>query len=270
MYNILTKQIPTQFGNMVYYRSINEMQEILFIHGLGLNKEWFPHHYNSYSLHDFSWIIPDLIGHGKSAKPRYRLPYTMDQQAQNLLSVLVEEEVKEIVIMAHSMGGPIAISLIEQLMNQKTSEIKPVGLFYLEGNLDSNDAFISSRIAALSFEEFEKSFESILRYYPSKIHNHLREMGPYPLWASSLDIVSISKANQILPRLQKYLNFPTYFVFGEKNKGHFTSETLIKQAQLPLVFIPKAGHFMYNDNPDSFWKVIKQLIHSLDSMKNDN
>ncbi|MFX1250885.1 MAG: alpha/beta fold hydrolase [Promethearchaeota archaeon] len=270
MYKILTKKISTQFGDLVYYRSINENQEILFIHGLGLNKEWFLQQYNPYSLYEFSWIVPDLIGHGRSAKPKYKQPYTMIQQAQNLLSVLIEEEVKEIVIIAHSMGGPIAISLIEQLIIQKISEIKPVGLFYLEGNLDANDAFISSQIAALSLEEFEKSFESILRYYPIKLHNHLREMGSYPLWASSLDIVSSSKTNQILPKLQKYLNFPVYFVFGEKNKGRFTSETLIKRAQLPLVFIPKAGHFMYDDNPNGFWKVIKQLIHSLNFMKNDN
>ncbi|MFX1532976.1 MAG: alpha/beta fold hydrolase [Promethearchaeota archaeon] len=265
MYNILTKKISTQFGDLVYYRSINEMQEVLFIHGLGLNKEWFPQHYEPYSLYDCSWIVPDLIGHGKSAKPKDKQAYTMNQQARNLLSVLIKEEVKEIVIIAHSMGGPIAISLIEQLIIQKTPEIKPVGLFYLEGNLDSNDAFLSSQIAALSFEEFEKSFESFLRYYPIKLHDQLREMGPSPLWASSLDLVSISKAKQLLPRLQKRLNFPVYFVFGEKNKGYFTSETLIKRAKLPLIYIPKAGHFMYNDNPESFWKIIKQLIHSLDS-----
>ena len=44
------------------------------------------------------------------------------------------------------MGGPIAISLIDKIKNQKIEEIKVKGLFYLEGNLDKNDAFFSDMV----------------------------------------------------------------------------------------------------------------------------
>lgn len=137
MTNIKTQKFHTSLGDLTYYRtkSMDSKIDVLFIHGLGGNKEWFPRHYNLYSIDEFSWIVPDLIGHGKSVKPDIKQAYLMDQQARNLHHVLCEEEVKSLAIIAHSMGGPIAIALIEQLVMKKDQEINVLGLFYLEGNL---------------------------------------------------------------------------------------------------------------------------------------
>ena len=274
MSEILGKKIETTFGELKYYRTKKGKHDfdILFIHGLGGNKKWFPSHFKEYKLDEYSWIVPDLIGFGDSSKPDLQEAYTMSKQASNLRQLVIEEDVQSLVILAHSMGGPIAISLIEQLAQLIDPEIKVLGLFYLEGNLDKNDAFFSSQIAKHSFEEYEKNFESWLDDLIEKVEENdkeffidLREVGPSPLWASSVDLVSISESNQLLPRLQSAIrahDSPINFIFGERNKGLFTSETLIKRSQLPLIFIPEAGHAMFIDNPNSFWKNIKQLINS--------
>lgn len=276
MINIKTRKFQTLIGDLTYYRTKNVKYEfdILFIHGLGGNKEWFPRHYDLYSISNFSWIVPDLIGHGNSGKPNLEQAYFMDQQAQGLHQVLLKERVKSLVIIAHSMGGPIAISLIEQLVQEK-DQINVIGLFYLEGNLDKNDAFFSSQIAKYSCEEYENEFDSWIETLSKKTKGNLVEfitqlqkIGPFPLWATSVDLVLVSLSNQLLPRLQsalKSLNCPVYFIYGEKNKGFFSSETLIKQAQLPLIFIPEAGHVMFDDNPIAFWKIIKRSLSQLNA-----
>ncbi|MFX0182591.1 MAG: alpha/beta fold hydrolase [Candidatus Hodarchaeota archaeon] len=274
MTKILTKNITTDFGDLTYYRTRNENQdfEVLFIHGLGENKDWFPHQYESYSLKKFSWIVPDLIGYGESAKPKSKKAYQMDEQARNLVQLLVQEKIKKqsLVIIAHSLGGPIAISLIEQLSLLNDPEIKPLGLIYLEGNLDKNDAFFSSQIAKYSFDDYEQEFEGMLKDilekpedYPEGYYEKARNTGSFPLWATSVDVVLVSESNELLPRLQKHLDFPAYFVFGEKNKNRFPSETLIKNNELPLIYIPNCGHFMHLENPETFWKIITKLILSL-------
>ena len=271
MFDIPTKKFQTKAGKLVYYKStgINKDIVILFIHGLFGNKDWFTYYCKEYSLDDYSWIVPDLIGYGESEKPDKLDFYTMGNQGQYLYDLLRLEKVHNVIIMAHSMGGPIAISLIEKVKNLKNN-IKIKGLFYLEGNLDKNDAFFSSTIAKYSFEQYKKEFdlriENLIKKSKTPIFPEffrlktMRDLGPYSIWGSSYDLVKLSEGNQLLPRLQRLIDFPVYFVFGEKNKGKFTSETLVISAQLPIIYIPKAGHLLLFENPKDFWEIVKELI----------
>ncbi|MFX1323670.1 MAG: hypothetical protein ACFE8N_01855, partial [Promethearchaeota archaeon] len=83
------------------------------------------------------------------------------------------------------------------------------------------------------------------------------------IWGSAIDVVKLSEENQILPQLQKLINFPVFFIFGEKNKGRFTSEELVKSKKLPVIYIPNTGHGMFFENPKEFWSVIKELFKSV-------
>ncbi|MHA2272202.1 MAG: alpha/beta fold hydrolase [Candidatus Hodarchaeales archaeon] len=268
MSKISVKTTSTPYGSLEYYRAVNPNQDsqFLWIHGLGGNKTWFSQQYEPYSLSEYSWIVPDLLGYGQSAKPADPQAYTMAAQAQALLQLLKEEEVHSLSIFGHSMGGPIAISLLEQLMEQKDSHsIELTGLFYLEGNLDKNDAFYSSQIAQYSYSDYERDFDKLLA--PSSkfvdFYNEARNAGPMPIWASSRDVAALSESNTLFPRLQRLiqtLNLPVYFIFGEKNRGRFSSEDLVRKAQLPLIFIPDVGHDLQLESPATFWPKIKELL----------
>ncbi|MCP4763286.1 MAG: alpha/beta hydrolase [archaeon] len=274
-------KIDTNSGDLFYYISLgkNQSYKILFIHGLGMDKEWFPEQLSDYSLDEFSWIVPDLIGYGESSKPNDLNAYTMENQAQYLLDILKKENSEDVIIIAHSMGGPIAISLIEKIFNQnkildqKRLQIKISGLFYLEGNLDKNDAFFSSMIARIKFEKFQRDFNLWLSNLiknndedSREYFENLRKLGPYSLWGSCNDLVQLSVSNELLPRLQqlqKYHDLPEYFVFGENNKEHYSSEILVRNANLPVIFIPKAGHGLFLDNPSDFWRIILNTIRKI-------
>lgn len=272
MSRISTRKISTDYGDLVYYRTLTEERDfdILFIHGLGGNKEWLNRHFTSFQLEGYSWIVPDLIGYGESSKPNSLEAYTMNNQAERLVQLLIEEKVESLIILAHSMGGPIAISLLEFLVQKPDLKINLFGLVYLEGNLDQNDAFFSSQISKYSRQKFENTFDSWLntlskdaKGWLKDFFQELRKIGPFPLWASSMDLVSVSTSNELFPRLKRVIqayNIPIYFIFGEKNKGQFTSESLVKQSQLPLFYVPEAGHAMFDENPNAFWKIIKQII----------
>ena len=262
MQEISKKFLKTQFGDLSYYISTNKKTNstILFIHGLGSNKEWFSKQYVSYSLFDYSWLVPDLLGHGDSAVSTKLTDYTMDGQAHLLRLILLKEHVTELFILAHSMGGPIAISLIEKLLEKKDSSIKISGLIYLEGNIDKGDAFFSSKIACKSYEDFADDYENFVKLYSADFHPILQKNGPFPIWCSCLDLVKVSKEEIILPRIKNIQKFPIQFIFGKLNKGRFSSETLLREKGLPIEFIPEAGHGLHIDNPKGFWKVIKNLL----------
>ena len=253
--------IITKFGNLDYYQVKNDTElTILFIHGLGTSKDWFLEQYEPYTLSTYSWIVPDLLGHGHSSVAEELSAYTMDNQANYLFSLLTEENVDNLVIMGHSMGGPIAISLIEKIIKQAESPIKIKGLLYMEGNLDENDTTFSSKVAEKSVEEFSEEYEQYIQLYPSDFQVILRKNGAFPIWASCVGLVDVSKETVLLPRLKKVLTFPVFFIFGENNKGLYSSETLVRKANLPVDYIPDAGHGLHEENPKDFWRIIKHLI----------
>ncbi len=270
MTELETKIIETKFGRIVYYSYMRPIQSIvnLYIHGLGDNRKWFLKHFRQYSLDRFSWIVPDLFGHGDSSKSNDVEAYTMKQQAESLVAILEDEHVEQLSILAHSMGGAVAISLIELLRDANEANINTRVLFYLEGNLDAGDAFFSSLFSDMTFPEFEQAFDDtcdkILE--DSKGQNMIdyisafREAGPFTIWASSKDLAPISVEGNLLNRLLKHRDFDCYFIYGEKNKGHLSSEKLVRDAQLPLLFIPDAGHGLHTENPSYFWEVIGNLI----------
>ena len=181
----------------------------------------------------------------------------MENQANMLKALVIEEDVKRLVILAHSMGGPIAVSLIESLAHK--TDIALLSLIYLEGNLDTNDAYLSGKFAAHTFEEYTQVFQKRLENIEQKdpdLYETTKAVGPFPFWASSVDLVEVSRSNELLPRILEHEDLSLHFIFGEGNRGRFSSEDLVKRAGLPPSYIPDAGHMMYLDNPTDFWPVI--------------
>jgi pimeloyl-ACP methyl ester carboxylesterase len=274
MANLITKKLETDYGTLVYYFYMNPLQPIvnLYIHGLGDSRKWFLKHFATYSLDRFSWIVPDLLGHGDSSKSDEAEAYTMNQQAQYLFAILEKEHVKHLSLLSHSMGGAIAVSLIELLASQSVRITNLRLLLYLEGNLDAGDAFFSSQAAKMTFSEFRQEFESFCnRILGGSEEEHMiefvssfRKAGPFTIWASSKDLAPISVKGNLLKRLQAHRDFDCYFIFGEKNKGIYSSEKLVRDAQLPLLFIPNAGHGLHTENPSYFWATVGELIEKKD------
>jgi pimeloyl-ACP methyl ester carboxylesterase len=272
MTSLESKNFSTAFGKITYYRFESKAQSTvnLFIHGLGGNRKWFPNDFETYGLEKYSWIVPDLMGHGDSQKNRIAEAYTMEKQAEFILTLLQHEGVDEISILAHSMGGPIAILLIEMLVANKEKKIKVASLLYLEGNLDAGDAITSSFVSSMPIERFKEGFDSWCKGILAESQDlsilewidGVREAGPFVIWESSKDCAHQSKWGNLLHKLEVHLDFPVHFIFGENNKGRFSSENAVREAKHPIHFIPNAGHAMFRDNPEYFWKLVESIFEA--------
>jgi pimeloyl-ACP methyl ester carboxylesterase len=268
MSTIKEKSLESRGGSLSYYlvdkRKTNLPRNnditILFIHGLGQSKGWLLHQHELFKLTEYVWLVPDLMGYGTSSKPRDVQAFTMDQQAANLVRLLLAEEVdiSNLIIMAHSMGGPIAVSLLEQLVNRSFPDI-PRLLLYIEGILDYNDTSKSSKIADYTLEDFENGFNDFFKKYPPHNPENVLAAGPFVVWASSQDLVSVSKKGDLLTRILA-TRVPSIFIYGEKNKGRFTSERLVLESDLPIYYVPQTGHFMHLENPKFFWETVEKIL----------
>ena len=232
---------------------------LVLIHGLGATKEDFLSIYNYEELSNYNILFADLIGYGDSSKPK-DFTYKMDDQAGILLDLIKHHKLEgEFVILAHSMGGPIGIKLAELLGD------RVAGLIYAEGNLDEGDCFFSQLIATkyTLAEWISRGYQEILDKLledpeSQGYEESFAKASAYAIYKSSEDLYQISITNTLEKRL-KQLSIPVLAIFGEKNKGLFSSESKLTM-EFPVCYIPAAGHAMMYDNSDAFYQAVIDFL----------
>ncbi|MCB9523060.1 MAG: alpha/beta fold hydrolase [Myxococcales bacterium] len=84
---------------------------VLFLHGLGEHAGYWNANLPDILAAEHQVIVPDLMGHGRSAKPPGE-HYGMTAQARRLVALLDHLGVeKPVTVVGHSMGGQIALTL---------------------------------------------------------------------------------------------------------------------------------------------------------------
>lgn len=131
------------------------------------------------------WLIPDLIGHGNSDVSADTWAYKMESQARGILQMMRQERTRRCIIIAHSMGGPIAVNLVELCAE---ANICVDLLLYCEGNLDEGDCF---HARALSRNVIHKELWS-----PDLMHRRAAVL----FWSAAW-LIKESTSGSLLPRI---------------------------------------------------------------------
>ncbi|MCX6648368.1 MAG: alpha/beta hydrolase [Candidatus Bathyarchaeota archaeon] len=236
---------------------------IVPIHGLGGSKDYWQPMHDYPELAAYSILVPDLVGYGDSQPAPKGFKYTMREQAAAVKALIDAVGVKgDILLIPHSMGGPIGVYLA-QLLGTRVK-----GIVYAEGNIDFDDCFGSNLvITKYTYDEYLKTgFQRDLdgmekRGYPPSIVASQAKAGAVTIYRSSEDLVKVSKEDKLAGEL-KALKVPTLVVYGEKNKGLWTSEKKMA-ALFPLVYTPGAAHMMMADNPSAFYGEVTKFIKAL-------
>ena len=93
-------------GHRMSYRTAGEGPVVLLIHGItGTSEQWndvFPLLAERYTV-----VAPDLLGHGRSAKPRG--DYSLGAYAVGIRDLLIALGHHRVTVVGHSLGGGIAL-----------------------------------------------------------------------------------------------------------------------------------------------------------------
>ena len=95
-----------------YYIKGNEKKALVFVHGYSCSSEyWWPQ--LEYFSKDHTVIAIDIAGHGKSGLNRQE--YGMDAFGNDVTSVIEHLDLEEVVLIGHSMGGPVVVKAAKNL-----------------------------------------------------------------------------------------------------------------------------------------------------------
>lgn len=96
--------------NVAYkVRVIGQGKPVLLLHGFtGTGETW--NEFTDEFKHCYQFIIPDLIGHGKTEAPLFSERYDIANVAKDLDFILNELSIKKAAVVGYSMGGRLALT----------------------------------------------------------------------------------------------------------------------------------------------------------------
>lgn len=123
---------------------------VIMLHGLQSNSDVFLSLCLRPFLKAYSILALDFIGFGHSSKPT-SFSYDLLDQKKVLEGILKEENIKECIVIGHSMGGMVGTLLLT------SPTINVVKFACLEGNLRPEDGVFSTTVSEMDFLSFEKN-----------------------------------------------------------------------------------------------------------------
>ncbi|MFD8271213.1 alpha/beta fold hydrolase [Streptomyces flaveolus] len=218
----------------------------VYVHGLGATSSVYHAHIASRpELAGRRSLFVDLPGHGISDRPQ-DFGYTLDDHAGALAAALDAAGVNGAELIAHSMGGSVAVVLAHRRPDLVSR------LVLTEANLDAfpPPTAGSSGIAAHEEDDFVNGAHARV----------LEDVGPQ--WAATMRLadpralhrsaVGLRRGSEpVMRTLLEGLDIDRVYLQGE-HSGELAGHQDLEAAGVRVVTVPGAGHNVMFDNPDAF------------------
>lgn len=227
----------------------------VYVHGLGATSAPY---YAEVAAHPLlprhRSLLIDLLGFGISDRPQ-DFPYTIDAHADTLAEALRKAGVAGASVIAHSMGGAVAVVLAH-----RHPELVDA-LVLVDADLDPAPPLSeqpgSSGIAGYTEEEFVAHGWKEVR----------DRVGPH--WWSTMRLadlrglhrtaVSLAQGTQpAIRELLKALPIPRAFLHPEGDEPEAAGD--LSAAGVQVIAIPESGHTIMLDNPEAFARTLRALL----------
>lgn len=248
-------------GKKIHYRDEGSGRTLVLLHGfMGSLESW-----NTYLLlymREMRVILIDLPGHGKSDV--FDDVHTMEFMASTVKAVLDHLEVKECVMIGHSMGGYVTLAFAERYSHM----LRGFGLLHSHA-LPDNETGKENRYRACRLVE-ESRAKYIVSFIPElfaekrRIHlqQEIKELQELSLETSNEGIIAAQKGMALRPsrtRVLQNATVPVLFVFGGED-SRISIELGVSQAMLAqhseITILSNVGHMSPVEEP----MIIKERI----------
>lgn len=278
-----TLRYCTIHGYRRAYRIAGSGPAILLIHGIGDNSTTWAG-VQTQLAQRFTVIAPDLLGHGKSDKPR--ADYSVAAYANGMRDLLSVLNIDSATVVGHSLGGGVAMQFAYQFP-QLVDRLILVGA----GGV-TKDVNIALRAASLPMGTEALALLRLPLLLPTlrllgrvggpllgdtrigrDIPNMLRILADLPeptassAFARTLRSV-VDWRGQVVTMLDRcYLtqSVPVQLIWGSQDSVIPVSHAEMAHTAMPgsrLEIFEGAGHFPFHDEPDRFVELVEKFIDS--------
>lgn len=218
----------------------------VYVHGLGsVSSVYHAHIAARPELAGNRSLFVDLPGHGISDRPEH-FGYTLDDHAGALAAALDAAGVRGAELVAHSMGGAVAVVLAHRRPELVSR------LVLTEANLDAFPPLTAGSSGIASYEE-----DAFVDGGHARVLEHVG-----PLWAATMRLadpralhrtaVGLRRGSEpVMRTILEGLTVDRVYLQGELS-GELDGSDALEAAGVRVVTVPGAGHNVMFDNPDAF------------------
>ena len=276
-------QFRTIHGYRRAFRIAGSGPAILLIHGIGDNSTTWET-VQSKLAQRYTVIAPDLLGHGKSDKPR--ADYSVAAYANGMRDLLSVLDIERVTVVGHSLGGGVAMQfayqfpqLVDRLIlvgaGGVTKDVnvalrvasvplvsEALALLRLPMILPTLQLFGRLGGAVFGSTGFGRDIPEVLR-----ILEALPEPTASSAFARTLRAV-VDWRGQVVTMLDRcYLteSVPVQLIWGECDSVIPVAHARMAHAAMPgsqLEIFEGSGHFPFRDDPDRFCELVEKFIDS--------
>ena len=237
---------------------------LVFIHGWSCDKSYWDEQVKTFSP-KYKVVAIDLAGHGQSGLERKN--YTLQAFGQDVAAVVSALGLDKVILIGHSMGGPVVIEAANLLKN------KVIGIIGAD-TFQNLGATFPEEQAIPFLKPFKENFvattkEFVKRMFPKTADSLLvkkvaddMSSAPPAVAISAMENMFKDNAVEALKELTTpiiSINCDMYPIQLEENKKQVKS--------FEIKMMPGSGHFVMLDNPKLFDKLLLESVVELDHPK---
>ena len=258
----ISKLTINSFDNtpIVYQEAGSGEQVLVFVHCWGCDKSYWEGQLKYFS-DKYSVIAIDLAGHGESGLDRKE--WSVENYGKDVKAVVEKGNLNDVILIGHSMGGPVVLSAALQL-DDKVKALIAIDMFQ-----DIERVFSKEDFDAF-YKQFEDDFSATTKNYISTIFGDKADSNLVK--SVSEDIASepkdIALASFIglsnFKEAEEFdkIDIPVRLLISDKFPTNVESaKKHIKDFDLKIM--KGVGHFLMLEKPDEFNKLLEEIINEL-------
>jgi len=201
-------------------------------------------------------VTLDLAGHGQSGSQRNR--YTMEAFGQDVVAVANKLKLKKMVLIGHSMGGPVALTAAQKL-NKRVIGIVGVDTFYTPFVYPETDKQINAFVQPFRDDYVGASTAMVKSMFPpqadpvlvSKTVDYFSKTDPK---------VGLSAMNELFRWSAAHRDSALNQFSHQLRNINADPESKNQPAHSSVVLIPGVGHFVAQEKPDAFNQALDGIL----------
>ena len=275
----LPSETITWHGNEIVFHRCGEGEAVILLHGIAGSFDTWNAVLPKLGEHCYA-VAPDLLGHGRSAKPRG--DYSLGAHATGLRDLMEALEIPAATLVGHSMGGGIAMQFAYQfpercrrLVLVNSGGLGPeVTPLLRAATLPGADLVLQLATSERS-QEFARSAWRQLKQWgvrgprsASSVMNHfssLEDKAARRAFVATARSVMDWRGQRIDARDRLYLagEVPSMIVWGRRDRFIPVAHALAAHELMPgsrLEIFERAGHFPHEAEPERFADLLLEFM----------
>lgn len=252
----------------LFYRHFGSGEPVIILHGLfGLSDNWVTH--GKRMAEHFSVYLPDLRNHGQSP---HSPTFNYTAMADDLHEFIDDHQLKNPVIIGHSMGGKVAMQFALEYPDIPSKliivDISPVKYPDRDAHFDIISAMMSMDFEAIhSREEAAAILAGSIRNDATRLFilkNLYRKTRNTFDWRLNLQAIA-ANMDYIFSGIESNSSFdkPVLFIKGTKSDYIHDSHYPLIHKLFPdssVAEIENAGHWVHVDAPDEICRLFGEFL----------